>query len=64
MPRDPAGDALHLALASYNKCEFLLTWNCQNLANPGKFHHIRIVNNLLGLGVPVLTTPAQFLGVE
>jgi PIN domain len=27
MPRDPTGDALHLALASYHKCDFLLTWN-------------------------------------
>jgi HTH-type transcriptional regulator / antitoxin HigA len=26
MPKDPLGDALHLALASYHKCDFLLTW--------------------------------------
>ena len=32
MPKDPAGDALHLALASYHKCDFLVTWNCQHLA--------------------------------
>lgn len=25
MPADPAGDARHLALASYHKCDFLLT---------------------------------------
>ena len=25
MPKDPYGDALHLALASYHKCDFLLT---------------------------------------
>jgi hypothetical protein len=25
MPADPAGDALHLALASYHECDFLLT---------------------------------------
>jgi predicted nucleic acid-binding protein len=30
MPRDPTGDALHLALASYHKCDFLLTWNVQH----------------------------------
>ena len=48
MPRDPAGDALHLALASYHKCDFLLTWNCQHLANANKFGHIRRVNTLLG----------------
>ena len=29
MPHDPLGDALHLALASYHKCDYLLTWNCK-----------------------------------
>jgi len=62
MPEDPTGDALHLALASYNNCEFLVTWNCQHLANANKYGHIRRVNNLLGLYVPVLATPLELLG--
>lgn len=62
MPKDPAGDALHLALASYHKCEFLVTWNCQHLANANKYGHIRRVNNLLGLYVPILATPLEMLG--
>ena len=62
MPRDPGGDALHLALASYHKCEFLLTWNCRHLANANKAGQIRRVNTLMGLYVPVLTTPLQLLG--
>jgi predicted nucleic acid-binding protein len=43
MPVDPAGDALHLALASFHKCDFLLTWNCKHLANAAKFRHIQVV---------------------
>jgi hypothetical protein len=39
MPNDPLGDALHLAIASYHKCDFLLTWNCRHLANANKFGH-------------------------
>lgn len=62
MPRNPVGDALHLALASHHKCDFLLTWNCQNLANAEKFHHIRVINSILGLDVPILTTPEQLMG--
>ena len=58
MPADPAGDALHLALASYHKCDFLVTWNCQHLANANKFGHIRRVNTMLGLFVP----PLELLG--
>lgn len=62
MPADPAGDALHLALASFYKCEFLVTWNCLHLANAHKFGHIRRVNTLLGLYVPALVTPLELLG--
>lgn len=62
MPADPSFDALHLALTSYHKCEFLVTWNCQHLANANKFGHIRRVNSLLGLYVPVLATPLELLG--
>lgn len=61
MPADPAGDALHLALASHHKCDFLVTWNCAHLANANKFGHIRRVNGLLGLFVPILATPLELL---
>jgi len=61
MPANPLGDALHLALASYHSCDYLLTWNCQNIANPNKFTHIRIINTMLGLHVPELVTPYQML---
>ena len=62
MPADPAGDALHLAIASVHKCDFLLTWNCRHLANANKFAHIRRVNGMLGLFVPALVTPLELLG--
>ena len=41
MPDDPAGDALHLAIASHYRLEILLTWNCRHLANPNKMEHMR-----------------------
>lgn len=59
MPAAPAGDALHLALASFHRCDFLVTWNCKHLANANKFGHIRRVNTLLGLYVPSLVTPLE-----
>lgn len=62
MPADPGGDAMHLALASYHKCDFLVTWNCRHLANANKFGHIRRVNTMLGLFVPILVTPLELLG--
>ena len=64
MPNERGGDALHLAIASYYKCDILLTWNCSHLANANKFNHIRRVNTLQGLFVPVLTTPLELLGED
>jgi len=61
MPADPAGDALHLALASVHRCDFLVTWNCRHLANANKFGPIRRLTTLLGLYVPSLVTPLEVL---
>ena len=55
------GDALHLAIASYYKCDFLLTWNCNHLANANKFRHIKMINEKLDLFTPALITPMELL---
>lgn len=62
MPGDPAGDALHLALASFHECDYLVTWNCRHLANANKFGHIRRINTMLGLKMPELVTPPELFG--
>lgn len=59
MPQDDAGDALHLAMASYHAVDYLMTWNCRHLANANKFDHIRQINTRLGLLTPAIVTPAQ-----
>jgi hypothetical protein len=61
MPNEAMGDAAHLALASFHKCDFLITWNCRHIANANKFDHIRRVNGILGLFTPKLVTPLQLL---
>ena len=64
MPNDPGGDAFHLALASFHRCDFLVTWNCRHIANANKFWHIRRMNGILGLGNPALVTPLELLNEE
>ena len=61
MAADSGGDALHLALASYHTCDFLLTWNCRHLASAKKFGHIPRVNTMLELFVLTLITPLELL---
>jgi predicted nucleic acid-binding protein len=59
MPRVLKGDALHLAYASFYKFDFLLTWNCNHLANANKRKHIRVINTRLNLAIPEIITPLE-----
>jgi len=59
MPQKLTGDALHLAYASYYKIDFLLTWNCNHLANANKKQHICIVNSRMNLFTPEIITPLE-----
>lgn len=59
MPSDDAGDAAHLAIASFYELDYLLTWNCKHLANVNKIQHMRTINIRLGLLTPEIITPEQ-----
>ena len=39
MPKTLIGDAVHLAYASYYNIDYLVTWNCNHLANANKRKH-------------------------
>ena len=64
MPLESGGDAHHLALASFHRCDILATWNCKHIANPNKIAHIRLINTSLGLATPQLLTPFELLEIE
>jgi len=64
MPQVLKGDAIHLAYASYYKMDFLLTWNCNHLANANKKQHIRLINTRLNLSIPEITTPLELVTEE
>ena len=64
MPAEASADADHLALATFHRCDILLTWNCHHIANANKFPHIRRINALLGYATPQLITPLELLADE
>jgi predicted nucleic acid-binding protein len=53
-------DALHVALASVHKIDYLVTWNFGHLANVRKQARIRVFNVSAGFFVPMIVTP-EFL---
>nr|VFK20882.1 MAG: hypothetical protein BECKLPF1236A_GA0070988_102798 [Candidatus Kentron sp. LPFa]VFK34560.1 MAG: hypothetical protein BECKLPF1236C_GA0070990_102812 [Candidatus Kentron sp. LPFa] len=64
MPKSLVGDGMHLAYASYYNVGYLLTWNCNHLANANKREHIRVINSRLGLTTPEIITPLQLFKEE
>lgn len=64
MPRPPVRDALHVAVASVYRLDYLLTWNCEHLANANKAVHLEKLNARLHLGLPRLVTPNQLRPFE
>lgn len=56
-------DALHTAIASYHKIDYLVTWNFGHLANVRRQARIRLFNTAAGFFVPMIVTP-EFLVSE
>ena len=57
------GDALHVAVASVHKIDYLVTWNFGHLANVRRQARIRLFNTAAGFFVPQIVTP-EFLVSE
>jgi predicted nucleic acid-binding protein len=56
-------DALHVAIASVHKIDYLVTWNFGHLANVRRQALIRLFNTAAGFFVPMIVTP-EFLVSE
>ena len=56
-------DAIHVALASFHKIDYLVTWNFGHLANVRRQARIRLFNTAAGFYVPMIVTP-EFLVSE
>ena len=53
-------DAIHVAMASFHKVDYLVTWNFGHLANVRKQARVRLFNTAAGFFSPAIVTP-EFL---
>jgi predicted nucleic acid-binding protein len=60
----PEPDALHIAIASIEGMDLLVTWNLRHLVKPGTQSIVRKVNMDLGLPIPQIVTPEDFFEEE
>jgi hypothetical protein len=64
IPLKAAEDALHIAVATVNGVDYLLTWNCRHIANPEIQRNIAAYLEQIGLFLPFICTPEELLGEE
>ena len=61
LPAKAAADALHIAVATVNGIDFLLTWNCTHIANATLRGNIEAVCRSRGYEPPIICTPEELL---
>ena len=61
VPTIASPDAVHIALASVHKIDFLVTWNFKHIANPHTRERMRMKINDSGYRMPVMCSPEEFL---
>ncbi|MBU1261573.1 type II toxin-antitoxin system VapC family toxin [bacterium] len=61
IPQSHFPDALHIAIASFHKIDFLITWNCEHLAEAHRRKRVRLFNTSAGLFVPEIVTPMELV---
>ena len=62
IPAKAADDAIHIAVASVHRIDYLLTWNCTHIANPRNWHRISNCLQAHGLRPSVICTPEDLIG--
>lgn len=61
LPPRAETDAFHLAVATTNGMEYLLTWNCTHLANAALRVRIESICNSVGFEPPIICTPQELM---
>ena len=62
LPATARSDALHLAVASLARTDYLLTWNCRHLANAQILRRLEREAIRLGWNLPRVCTPLELMG--
>jgi hypothetical protein len=64
LPPKAAGDAAHLAIAAVGRVNYLLTWNCNHLANAQLLDRLDPIAAAAGFKLPRVCTPEELMGVS
>jgi predicted nucleic acid-binding protein len=62
LPPKASDDAIHIAVATVNNLDYLLTWNCKHIANAQIQRKLFNIASELGYKLPILCTPYELMG--
>jgi hypothetical protein len=62
LPKKAGDDATHIACATLNGMDYLLTWNCKHIANATIRKKIEMLISEAGFICPVIATPEELMG--
>ena len=64
LPEAAEPDAVHLAVASHYRIDYLLTWNLKHIASARVRRAIEQLSSLRRIYFPTICTPDELLGLE
>lgn len=64
VPSKAASDAIHIAVSSVHRIEYLVTWNFKHIANPFIRDRLRLAVSNAGFELPVMCSPEELLQNE
>ncbi len=62
IPEKAAEDAIHIAVATIHKMDYLVTWNCSHIANAELRRKISKLGAECGYEMSVICTPEELMG--
>jgi predicted nucleic acid-binding protein len=62
LPPKASDDAIHIALATVNRLDYLLTWNCKHIANAQIQKKLIEICSDFGYSLPIICTPYELMG--
>jgi predicted nucleic acid-binding protein len=62
LPARAVRDAAHIAVAAVHDMDYLLTWNCNHLANAQIIRRVSLVCNQERYNMPLVCTPEELMG--
>jgi hypothetical protein len=63
LPEKSVIDAFHLAMGAWHGVDYLISWNCNHIANASVKVLIEVINDRIGINTPQICTPEELMEV-